>query len=299
MNSRTALVLKLSPLLVPLAVIFSTGIVMAVLQSLGLFSPLQVPAAGEGGAGAREGLFAAYRDLIASRWFYQDLWFSLYCAFSSAAAAVAAGTALAYLVWRMPRRFQQAAILSKIPLILPHIAVAFIVLMFFGRTGYLSSVTTTLGITREPSDFPPILFGGSGAGIIMAYIYKETPFAMLLVGAVLKRFDSRRVDTARMFGAGRLTVFFRVVFPHLAPVIHTTFIILFLYSFGAFDIPFMLGESRPAMLSVRVYNLYFKRDLANRPQAMAILVFMFLFSILFIYLYTRLSERMDIAGRKV
>jgi putative spermidine/putrescine transport system permease protein len=299
MNQRVARSIRLSPLLIPLVVIFSTGICMAVLQSLGFFLPFS------GGNDVSEGsrlnlnIFAAYRALFSSSWFYADLLFSLYAAFTSASVAVVAGTAIAYLVWRMPRRFQQMTILSKIPLILPHIAVAFIVLMFFNRTGYLSSITTALGITTDAADFPPLLFGGGGVGIILAYIYKETPFAMLLVAAVLKRFDFRRVETARMFGAGRFTVFFRVVFPHLLPVLHTSFIILFLYSFGAFDIPFMLGESRPMMLSIQVYNLYFKRDLANRPQAMAILVIMFLFSILFIYLYTRLSERLEITGRKL
>jgi putative spermidine/putrescine transport system permease protein len=102
-----------------------------------------------------------------------------------------------------------------------------------------------------------------------------------------------------MFGAGRMRVFFKVVLPHLVPVMNTTFIILFLYSFGAFDIPFIVGESRPSMLSIQVYNLYFKRDLTNRPQAMAVLVLMFLFSVVFIYLYTRVSERLDSSGRKI
>jgi len=300
MKQGAALALKLSPLAVPLGAVFFTGILMAVMQSLGLLLPPPAgapgPAGGSTGAGA--GPLGAYRALFAGAWFLQDLGFSLYCAFTSAVLSVAAGTMLAYLVWRSPRRFQQVAILSKIPLILPHIAVAFIVLMLFGATGYLSSVARALGIIGSSSDFPRILYGG-GAGIILAYIYKETPFTMLLVTAVLKRFDFRRVDTALMLGAGRLTVFFRVVCPHLVPVLHTTFIILFLYSFGAFDIPFMLGESRPAMLSVQVYDLYFRRDLANRPQAMAILVLMFLFSILFIFLYTRMSERLDIAGRRV
>jgi len=109
----------------------------------------------------------------------------------------------------------------------------------------------------------------------------------------------RHIHTARMLGASKASTFFRIVIPFLLPVINTTFIILFLYSFGAFDIPSILSESRPQMLSITVFNLYFKRDIANRPDAMAILVLMFLFSSLFIYLYSRLAARLEAAGRKI
>jgi putative spermidine/putrescine transport system permease protein len=289
MNRKALILLKLCPLIVPFAAIFTTGISLTIIQSLGYFIP--VP-------GVRHGL-DAYRMIFGEIWFYKDLGFTLYCAFASSVVAVGMGTALSYALWRTPRRFQQASILTKIPLILPHIAVAFIVLMFFGQTGYISSILTRLGLIEGQEHFPTILFGGKGFGIILSYVYKEVPFVMLLVTAVLKRFDERQIQTARMFGAGRLTVFTRVVLPSLLPVIHTSFIILFLYSFGAFDIPFMIGESHPGMLSVQVYNLYFKRDIANRPHVMAILVVMFAFSLVFIYLYSRVSSKIDVSIRKL
>ena len=78
-----------------------------------------------------------------------------------------------------------------------------------------------------------------------------------------------------------------------------TFIILFLYGVGAFDIPFLLSESNPGMISIRVYNLYFRRDLANRPEAMAMLVAMFVFSLIFIWAYTRVVERLKPSERKL
>ncbi|KPJ88484.1 MAG: ABC transporter permease [Spirochaetes bacterium DG_61] len=289
MRDRAVVYLKLSPLLLPFAVIFSTGIFLAFLQSLGYFLPIPV----------QGGLFAAYRSLFRSLWFYQDFAFTLYCAFCSALLSVSVGTALAYGIWRLPIGLQKIGVLTKIPLILPHIAVAFIVLMFFSKTGYISSFLFQAGIIESAEEFPPILFGGRGWGIILAYVYKEVPFVVLLVSSVLKKFEYARILTAQMLGASRLTVFFRVVFPFLTPVVNTSFIILFLYSFGAFDIPFLLGESHPGMLSIQVYNLYFKRDLMNRPSAMAILVVMFLFSLVFIYLYSRLAARLEREGRKL
>jgi putative spermidine/putrescine transport system permease protein len=289
MGSRSVIILKLSPLIIPFTVIFTTGVFLTILQSMGFFIP--VPIEGR--------LFEAYVGLFSGSWFYVNLGFSLYCAFVSALISVGLGTFLSYYIWRLPVHLQQIAVLSKIPLILPHIAVAFIVLMFFSNTGYLSSVLNRAGLIEDAAGFPSILFSGYGFGIILAYVYKETPFVMLLVSSVLKKFDQRQIETAKMLGASRGRVFFKIVFPFLLPVINTSFIILFLYAFGAFDIPFMLGESHPGMLSIQVYNLYFKRDLVNRPQAMAILVVMFAFSLVFIYLYSRIAQRIDVRFRKI
>ena len=288
-RSRLLILLKLLPILIPFFLLFSGGVVFALLQSFGLMSPGPV----EGG------VFSAYRKLFSTPWFYRSFLFSLYVAFCSAAAAVGIGTVLSYFIWRLPPAGRRFAIVYKIPLILPHITVAFIILILFSRSGFLSSILHQVGALESQSDFPSILYAGNGLGIIIAYIYKEVPFVILMVSAVLMRIDSRHVVTAKMLGAGRIRVFFRIVVPFLLPVVHTTFIILFLYAFGAFDIPFLLSESRPEMLSIFVYNLYFKRDLVNRPYAMAVLLIMLLFAGLFIYAYTKLVSRLEAGERKL
>lgn len=286
---KDAVVLKLLPLLVPFVLLFAGGSIFALLQSVGILSPVPY----------RGGFFDAYAKLLSNRWFYQSFGFSLYVSLVSTSLSVAAGTGLAYMIWRQPLSAQRYAIIYKIPLILPHIAIAFIVLVLFSKSGMISAVLYHIGIINEQADFPSILYGGNGLGIIIAYIFKEVPFVILMVSGILKRFDIRHIYTARMLGASRITVFFRIIVPFLLPVINSTFIILFLYSFGAFNIPFILSESRPEMLAVYVYNLYFKRDLVNRPYAMAVLVIMLFFSALFIYGYSRLVSRPEAGERKL
>jgi len=95
-----------------------------------------------------------------------------------------------------------------------------------------------------------------------------------------------------MLGAGRWFTFRSVVYPHIAPVLDTSFIILFLYTLGAFDIPYVIGGSSPRMLSITVYNLYFRRDLAVRPQALALLTLLFAFSLVFVVIFFRITRRM-------
>lgn len=289
-GNRTAiLILKLSPLMLPFVVLFCGGVFLTVCQSLGLFTPL--PHTG--------GLVDAYAVILSDPSFFASAGFSFGVALASAAGSVAAATFLAYRVWQLPKRMAGASLVYKIPLILPHIAVAFVVLVFWSQSGILASLAHALGLIQSMQEFPNVLYSGWGVGMILAYTLKGTPFAMLLILALLVRFDVRQIQTAAMLGASKSRIFFAIVMPRLAPALHTSFIILFLYSFGAFDIPYILSESRPGMLSLHVFDLYFKHDLARRPEAMAILTLMFGFAVLFIIAYSKTVTRLENGVRKL
>jgi|SRR6056297_640807 len=217
---------------------------------------------------------------------------SLMIAFTSASIAVAGGTLLALGLWTLPRRVQPLALIYKLPIILPHLTAAFIVMILLSRSGILASAAYQLGLIADTAAFPDLLYSNSKLGLVAAYVWKEAPFAALLVISVLTKLNFDYVHTARMLGAGRWFTFRSVVYPHIAPVLDTSFIILFLYTLGAFDIPYVLGGSSPRMLSITVYNLYFRRDLAVRPQALALLTLLFAFSLVFVVIFFRITRRM-------
>jgi putative spermidine/putrescine transport system permease protein len=289
MSWTTSLFLRLSPLILPYLVLFCGGVLLTVCQSVGVLTPL--PHAG--------GALDAYAGILVDRSFFASFAFSLGVAAVSAFFAVTAGTILAYRVWQLPGNLSTAALVYKIPLILPHIAVAFVILVFWGQSGILASAAHSVGLIQSINEFPNFLYSGWGIGMVLAYTLKGTPFAMILAMALLVRFDARQIQTASMLGASGLRIFYSIVLPRLAPAMHTGFIILFLYNFGAFDIPFILSESRPGMLSIHVYNLYFKHDLSRRPEAMAILTLMFGFAVLFIIVYSRVVRRLENGVRKL
>lgn len=279
----------LAPLLIPYCALFCAGMALTLAQSLGLFLPL----------GAEEATLDHYRVLLRDLAIGQSLGLSLFVALVSAAGSVLGGTILALALWRMPSGLRRVGVISKIGLILPHVAVAFLILLFLGRTGLVSSVLFQTGLISSPEEFPNLLHTGSGLGMIMAFLLKGVPFALLLIGAVLFGFDVRLIQTARMLGAGRMRIFVSVVLPRILPAVHSAFIILFLYALGAFDIPFVLGESSPAMLSIRIYDLFFQQDLAERPRVMAILTGLFVFAALFSALYLRFAAYLESGRRKL
>jgi putative spermidine/putrescine transport system permease protein len=286
---RIHLLLHFLPLLLPFLLVFGGGIAITMLQSFGIF----VFSYGYGDP------FFAYRQLFIDSWFLRSSIFSLYVALASSSLSITCGTFLAYVIWNMPERFRLFAGIYKIPLILPHIAVGFLAVLFLSKTGILPSIAFHLALIDSFEEFPDLLYTPAGIDLISAYLYKETPFVMVMVYAMLVRFDRRQIDNARMLGAGRVRIFFALILPFIMPAINTTFVILFVFTFGGFDLPFVLGDSYPGMVSLRIYEYFFQKDLLQRPVAMAMLTLIFIFSLFFIALYLRLAAGLARGVRKI
>lgn len=283
-----AIFLRLLPLL-PVALVFGCGIVVTVLQSFGLLMFSY----------SYQDLGFAYRELFSDTWFFRSVGYSLYVATAASGLSCLLGTALAYALWKMPDGYRRYALLYKIPLILPHIVVGFLATLFLAKTGVLASLAQHLGWITAYEEFPDLLYSGAGIDLISAYLYKETPFVILMVYAMLVRFDQRQVAVAKMLGAGRWRIFVTLVLPFILPAINTTFLILFVFTLGGFDLPFVIGNSYPGMISLRVYDIFFHHDLIERPVAMAMLSLLLLFSLVFMVLYLRLSTHLAREVRKV
>ena len=250
-------------------------------QSFGYLLPLS------DGRGSGE----AWMYLFNDSWIWFSVLHSLAVALGSATLSVALGTLLAWGIHSLPGAWRQAAAIYKIPLILPHLTVAYMAILIFGQAGIISSLASRAGWIESTGDFPNLLYSGHGYGVTLAYVMKETSFAILMVSGLLRKLDENLVHSARMLGASRWAVFRDVVIPHVRPALISSFLILSLYALGAFEIPWLIGESKPQMLSVTVYNLYFQRDLSRRPEAAALLSMLMLLSAFLIYAGVRATVR--------
>lgn len=276
----------LCPLLV-LLLPFLAGVALTAAQSVGWLLPVQYGPEQAALGIVSPDVWTGWRQL-AQPHMLGSLLLGLRVAGAAALLSVAGGALLAYGVWRLPARMQLAALVFRVPLILPHIVVAFLSIVFWSRSGLISAALHHAGLIAGQAEFPALLWGGDGLGMVIAYTYKELPFVMLLAVASLRRLDPRLTETARMLGAARWAVLRDVVIPHLAPVLHASFLILFLYAFGAVEIPLLLGESTPAMPGVAAYDLYFLRSLEDRPAAAALLTLLLLCCAGFVAAYVRL-----------
>ncbi len=83
-----------------------------------------------------------------------------------------------------------------------------------------------------------------------------------------------------------------MIFPVIAPGIVASSLIVFAFTFGAFEVPYLLGEDYPTMLPVMAYEEYRSIELSDRPVAMAINVLIALITAAFAAAYLRFARNL-------
>ncbi|MBA2441223.1 MAG: ABC transporter permease subunit [Rubrobacter sp.] len=280
MSDRVKIALLLTPALLVLGVLFSGGVLAALLQSLGYFPAI----------GMTEFSLDAYREVLGSRDFLDSLGLTVYIAGASTAISTVLAVAAALALRRSSGRV--SAVVFQLPITIPHLVAAVGVALVVSQTGLGARLAAALGLVGEPSEFPALLYDPYSVGIILTYVWKEVPFIALIVLAALRGVSEELEEVAGTLGANAWQRFWYVTLPLISPGVVAGSLIVFAFTFGAFEIPFLLGQTYPNILPVMAYNEYRDIDLAARPAAMAINVVIAVMTALFAALYLRLSRRL-------
>ena len=271
----------LTPALAVVTVLFMGGLALGFLQSLN-YMPL---------IGKTDLNLDAYVEILNDRVFWESLRLSLYIAFVSTAISIVLAVATALLIFHTQRGRRVTTFIYQFNLPIPHIVGAVAMLFLLAQGGLLSRITFALGLTDAPSDFPGLTNDRGAVGIIAEYVWKETVFIGVVVLAALARGVAEYEDLARTLGAGRWKRFWHVILPLITPAIVSTSVIVFAFGFGAFEVPFLLGQPYPAALPVLAYRAYTDVDLNARSEAMAISVVIAVITAVAVFIYTWLSRR--------
>jgi len=263
------------PVIIVLLSLFVSGILMGLAQSLGYFPVV----------GLKEVTLKYYKEVLTDKGFLSSLKFSLYISFISSIMAVIVGTLLAYLIVKNKHRRGIEEIIYKLPIIVPHSVAALLVYNVLSQSGVLSRILYNLGLIGDQSQFPTLLFDKKGMGIIIAYLWKEIPFIAMVVYTILNNINDKLEEVALNLGANRRQVFMYILLPLIMPSIASSFIIIFAFSFGAFEIPYLLGPTNPKVLPVKAYVEYINPDLTNRPYSMVINMTLTFVSFVLVWLY--------------
>lgn len=174
---------------------------------------------------------------------------------------------------------------------MPHLLSVLLIYNIFSQTGILARILFSLGVIDSFESFPQILYLKNGFGIILAYVWKELPFIAFITYNVLSKLSTKLSDAARNLGASSFQAMRYVVIPLLIPSILSSFILVFAFSFGAYEIPMLLGATYPKALPVKAYIEYINPMLSNRPYAMAINFFIASMGLFLAYIYFKCFER--------
>ena len=270
--------LALLPAVLLLGVLFAGGLSFAVLESV------QGP----------NGTFSLehYRALLVEPELRESIVYTLLLSSVATGISTALGLLAALTLRRFSRGSRLLTILVQLPLAVPHLAMAVLVLDVLGQSGLIARLFHLAGSTKQPSDFPELLHDRFGVGILVTYILKETPFITLVALAALRRSIGDYEAVAATLGASAWQRFRHVTLPLIAPSLISAALMVFAFVFGSFEVGFLLGRSYPPLLGVLVQRRYMSTELADRPDAIAAGVLMSIVSAVFVFAYLRLSVRL-------
>lgn len=275
------------PTVIVLTTLFVGGFVFGILQSLGFFSVI---------ADSEQKIsFDAYLAAFENETVRSGIILTFRVAILSTFLSTVIALTISLMISRT-KRFQSALIaITQFNIPIPHVVAATGVLLTFSQSGIVSRLTNHFGITDGSSDFPIITNDPFGYGIIMSYLWKEVPFLCVLILSALRGPVTNLDETAKTLGASYGFRLRKVILPYIFPSILSGTIIVFAFSFGSYEVPYLLGEPYPSTVSVVAYQLYTNRDLANRPTAMALATITSVVIGLLVYAYMKLSQQ---EGRK-
>lgn len=251
--------LLLSPFIV-LMTIFCIGIINGFVQSIGI-----IPA-----FGLNTPTLKYYVEVFQNEGLMQSVGYSLWIATVSSVLSVILGTLLCFVIVSIKKSKSALINIIKLPILIPHIIVAVFVINIFSQTGIISRVLFSLGMISSPESFLSLLFDKAGVGVILAYLWKEIPFVCYFVMAVMANITETLEEAALGLGATRFKSFLHITLPLCRPTIINSFFIIFAFSFGAYELPFLLGSTLPKALPVQAYIEYTNPNLVHRPYAMVL-----------------------------
>lgn len=254
--------LLLAPALAVIVLLFGGGLALALLQSVGY-----VPAIGR-----TEFSLAAYHHVFSDPAFGRSLLLTLWIAGVSTAVSTLFALIAALTLRRAFRGRHIAAFIFQSNLPIPHLVGAIGILFLFSQSGFLARLGYLAGLIQVPADFPALVFDPYALGIILEYVWKSSVFMGIILLAALQSIGEAYEDVARTLGANRWQRFRYVTLPLIRSGILSASILVFAFTFGAFEVPLLLGARYPSALPVLAYRLYTDVDLNARPEAMALSV---------------------------
>ena len=279
-RERLRIPLMLMPAMVVILLLFLGGLIMGLMQS---FEYMPV-------IGKNDFTVQAYINIFTNRTFLRSLTLTCWIGFASTILSTILAIVCALVLRQgLPgKRFVTFVFQLNVPI--PHIVGAISVMLLFTQSGLLARIAYLLGLISEPADFPALVYDRYAIGIILEYLWKTTPFTGVILLAVLQSIGEDYEDLARTLGANAWQRFRYVVLPLIMPGVLRSSVLVFAFTFGAFEVPYLLGQTFPTALPVLSYLFYHDVDLNARPEAMAMSMIIAALITILILIYMKLTE---------
>ena len=176
------------------------------------------------------------------------LWISLKTAFFATFFTFFLGTAAAYGM--LGYRGKSKSIIEGIlisPLILPPTVVGFLLLLIFGKSGFIGKLLSSLNFS--------VVFTWYGA--VIAAIIVSFPLMYKTALGAFEQIDLNLLHVARTLGATETTIFWRIILPLALPGIVAGTTLAFARALGEFGATLMIAGNIPGQTQTIPMAIYF------------------------------------------
>lgn len=189
---------------------------------------------------------------------------SLLIAGASTALAGVTGLGIAVLIVGSRRGARLLAVAAVAPVPVAHLVGAATVGLLLSDSGLFNRLLGT-----DPATWPRLVAGPIPVAVVAEFAWKESAFVALVVVAAIAPALREYHEAAALLGATARQRTTMVTVPLALPALAASCLIVFLYTVGSYEVPWLLGAAHPEALPVTSYRLFSSVDLAARPQAAA------------------------------
>ena len=201
------------------------------------------------------------------------------------AVAVAIG---GYLVLGTTRWAVAAlAWLYRWPLFVPFIIAAQCMRTFLAKNGLMNNSLIAAGL------MPPEAAQGflDWRGIVITFVWKQAPFATLMVAGAMAALDRGTIDAARNLGASRLRILLEIVVPQVRPTLMVALILSCVTMMSVLSVPLMLSGQSPTMMTVQMAYRINQHGDYGVANALGLISYLMTALVAWVYLRETLRER--------
>jgi len=152
--------------------------------------------------------------------------------------------------------------------------------------GLIGAVLVQMGILDKPPNFIDRT-GSVLPSLIVVNIWREFPFAMIMLTAGLQTVPEQLLRAAKVDGANAWQRFWHVTFPYLGGVSTVTILLLAVANFNSFIIPWLMTGGGPSNAShiwiTHIYEIAFGRQRWGIGAAYSVLLFLILMTLGYFY----------------
>ncbi|NTG51422.1 ABC transporter permease subunit [Agrobacterium rhizogenes] len=178
--------------------------------------------------------------------------------------------------------------LYKLPMAVPSIIVALMVIIVAERGGFLDRLLAPLGL-----GLPKLVRDDWGVGVILSTVWKQIPFMTLIITSAFAAVPEDIRLAARSLGASRTWTFLFVEVPLAMPGITAAILLTFIGSMGSYAIPDIVGPPLARPLSVLMVAEFSQ---GRFPQVYAMGTVLSLFAIAVLIAYYTLTARIGLGS---